>query len=202
LATVATDKAIAERYYQERAIRRVAETFERDHQRKALLVMATGSGKTRTVIALSDVLMRANWAKRILFLADRVALVKQAANAYKQHLPGVSPVNLVTEKDGAGRVYISTYPTMIGLIDEMIGGERRFGPGHFDLIVVDEAHRSIYQKYGAIFDYFDALLIGLTATPRNEIDRNTYRLFALEGGVPTDEYGLDEAVAEPAPASS
>jgi type I restriction enzyme R subunit len=196
LATVATDKAIAERYYQERAIRRVAETFERDHQRKALLVMATGSGKTRTVIALSDVLMRANWAKRILFLADRVALVKQAANAYKQHLPGVSPVNLVTKKDVEGRVYISTYPTMMGLIDEMIGGERRFGPGHFDLIVVDEAHRSIYQKYGAIFDYFDALLIGLTATPRNEIDRNTYRLFALEGGVPTDEYGLDEAVAD------
>ena len=158
--------------------------------------MATGSGKTRTVIALSDVLMRANWAKRILFLADRVALVKQAANAYKKHLPGVSPVNLVTEKNEEGRVYISTYPTMMGLIDEMRDGQRRFGPGHFDLIVVDEAHRSIYQKYGAIFDYFDAFSIGLTATPRNEIDRNTYRLFALEGGVPTDEYGLDEAVRD------
>jgi type I restriction enzyme, R subunit len=194
LASVETDKSIAERYYQERAIRNIAKAFEQHHQRKALLVMATGAGKTRTVIALSDVLMRANWAKRILFLADRVALVKQAANAFKKHLPGVSPVNLVTEKDQEGRVYISTYPTMMGLIDEMKDGARRFGPGHFDLIVVDEAHRSIYRKYGAIFDYFDALLVGLTATPKNEIDRNTYGLFALERGVPTDEYGLTEAV--------
>lgn len=110
----------------------------------------------------------------------------QAADEYKKHLPGVSPVNLVTEKDQEGRVYISTYPTMMGLIDEMKDGERRFGPGHFDMIVVDEAHRSIYQKYGAIFDYFDALLVGLTATPKNEIDRNTYGLFVLERGVPTD----------------
>jgi type I restriction enzyme R subunit len=196
LAAVATDKAIAERYYQERAIRRIATAFEEHHQRKALLVMATGAGKTRTVIALSDVLMRANWAKRVLFLADRVALVKQAANAYKAHLPGVSPVNLVTEKDQEGRVYISTYPTMMGLIDEMKDGARRFGPGYFDMIVVDEAHRSIYQKYGAIFDYFDALLVGLTATPKNEIDRNTYGLFALERGVPTDEYGLNDAVSD------
>jgi type I restriction enzyme R subunit len=196
LEAVATDRAIAERYYQERAIRKIAKSFEQDHQRKALLVMATGAGKTRTVIALSDVLMRANWAKRILFLADRVALVKQAANAYKTHLPDVSPVNLVTERSHEGRVYISTYPTMMGLIDEMKDGERRFGPGHFDLIVVDEAHRSIYQKYGAIFDYFDALVVGLTATPKDEIDRNTYGLFALERGVPTDEYGLDDAVSD------
>jgi type I restriction enzyme R subunit len=159
-------------------------------------VSPTGAGKTRTVIALSDVLMRANWAKRILFLADRVALVKQAANAYKAHLPDVPPVNLVTERDQEGRVYISTYPTMMGLIDEMNDGIRRFGPGHFDLIIVDEAHRSIYQKYGAIFDYFDALLVGLTATPKDEIDRNTYGLFALERGVPTDEYGLNDAVAD------
>jgi len=149
-----------------------------------------------TVIALTDVLMRANWAKRILFLADRVALVKQAANEYKKQLPGVSPVNLVTERDQEGRVYICTYPTMMGLIDEMNDGVRRFGPGHFDLIIVDEAHRSLYQKYGAIFRYFDALLVGLTATSRDEIDRNTYGLFALERGVPTDEYGLNDAVSD------
>jgi type I restriction enzyme R subunit len=196
LATVATNTAIAGRYYQERAIRNIAKAFEDHHQRKALLVMATGAGKTRTVIALSDVLMRANWAKRILFLADRIALVKQAVNAFKAHLPDVPPVNLVTDRDQEGRVYVSTYPTMMGLIDEMKDGVRRFGPGYFDLIVVDEAHRSIYQKYGAIFDYFDALLVGLTATPKDEIDRNTYGLFALERGVPTDEYGLGDAVAD------
>lgn len=196
LATVAADTNIAGRYYQERAIRNITKVFEEHHQRKALVVMATGAGKTRTVIALSDLLMRANWAKRILFLADRVALVKQAANAYKKHLPDVPPVNLVTDRDQEGRVYISTYPTMMGLIDEMKDGARRFGPGHFDLIVVDEAHRSIYQKYGAIFGYFDALFVGLTATPKDEIDRNTYSLFNLERGVPTDEYGLSDAVAD------
>jgi type I restriction enzyme R subunit len=147
LAAAATNTAIAGRYYQERAIRNIAKAFEDHHQRKALLVMATGAGKTRTVIALSDVLMRANWAKRILFLADRVALVKQAVNAFKAHLPDVPPVNLVSDRDQEGRVYVSTYPTMMGLIDEMKDGVRRFGPGYFDLIVVDEAHRSIYQKY-------------------------------------------------------
>ncbi len=195
LASVAIDPAIVERYYQERAIRRVTESFAQQH-RKALLVMATGSGKTRTVIALCDVLMRANWAKRVLFLADRNALVRQAVNAFKRHLPAASPVNVVTERDQDGRVYVCTYQTMMGLIDEMKDGARRFGPGYFDLVVVDEAHRSIYKKFGAIFGYFDALLVGLTATPQNEIDRNTYRLFALESGVPTDEYSLDEAVKD------
>ena len=180
-----------------RAIRKVAERFEVDRQRKALLVMATGSGKTRTVIALCDLLMKAGWVKRVLFLADRVALVKQAANAFKTHLPASSPVNLVTEKSESGRVYISTYPTMMKLIDEKReDGTRRFGTGYFDLIVVDEAHRSIYQKYGAIFDYFDSLLVGLTATPKDEVDHNTYRLFALEDGLPTDEYSLDEAIKD------
>ena len=106
------------------------------------------------------------------------------------------PVNLVTEKDTDGRVYVSTYPTMMGLIDEADDGQRRFGAGHFDLIVIDEAHRSVYQKYGAIFDYFDSLLVGLTATPKDEVDHNTYRLFDLEDGVPTDAYGLDEAVED------
>jgi type I restriction enzyme R subunit len=190
------DRAIVERFYQTRAIRRVAEAFEKDHQRRTLLVMATGAGKTRTVIALADLLMRANWAKRVLFLADRVALVRQAVNAFKKHLPSSSPVNLVSERDGQGRVYVSTYPTMMNLIDETADGKRLFGVGHFDLIVIDEAHRSVYRKYGAIFDYFDSLLVGLTATPKDEVDRDTYRLFGLQRGLPTDAYGLDEAVSD------
>lgn len=195
LADAVIDADIVERFYQTRAVRSVGATLEKDKQRKALLVMATGTGKTRTVIALADVLMRCNWAKRILFLADRVALVNQAVNAFKKHLPDASPVNLVTDKNAEGRVFVSTYPTMMGLIDDAFDGQRRFGVGHFDLIVIDEAHRSVYQKYRAIFDYFDALLVGLTATPKDEIDRNTYGLFNLETGVPTDAYGLDEAIA-------
>lgn len=196
LATAAINEAIVERYYQTRAIRRIGEAFETDRQRKALVVMATGAGKTRTVIALTDLLMRCSWAKRVLFLADRLALVRQAVNAFKTHLPDSSPVNLVTEKNTEGRVYLSTYPTMMGLIDEAADGQRRFGAGHFDLIIIDEAHRSVYQKYRAIFEYFDSLLVGLTATPKDEIDRNTYGLFDLESGIPTDAYALDDAVAD------
>ncbi|MCG5238153.1 DEAD/DEAH box helicase family protein [Xanthobacter oligotrophicus] len=176
LTGLPVNRKIADRYYQERAIARDKEAFDARKQRKALLVMATGSGKTRTVIALVDVLMRAGWVKRVLFLA--------------------TPVNLVTEKTAAGRVFLSTYPTMMNLIDERKGGAARFGPGHFDLVVMDEAHRSIYQRYGAIFDYFESLLVGLTATPRDEIDRNTYGLFDLEEGVPTDAYSLDQAIAD------
>jgi type I restriction enzyme R subunit len=187
---------IVERYYQTRGIRRIAEAFEQDHDRKALVVMATGAGKTRTVIALCDLLMRCNWVKRVLFLADRVALVNQAVNAFKHHLPDAAPVNLVTEKDAEGRVFVSTYPTMMGLIDDTRDGQRRFGVGHFDLVIIDEAHRSVFQKYRAIFDYFDSLLVGLTATPKDEVDRNTYSLFDLENGVPTDAYSLDEAVRD------
>jgi type I restriction enzyme R subunit len=194
LASAEISAVIVERFYQIRAIRRIAESFERDHDRKALLVMATGAGKTRTVIALCDLLMRCNWAKRVLFLADRVALVNQAVNAFKRHLPDSSPVNLITDKDAEGRVYVSTYPTMMGLIDETSDNERRFGVGHFDVVIIDEAHRSVFQKYRAIFDYFDSLLVGLTATPKDEVDRNTYDLFDLENGVPTDAYPLDEAV--------
>ncbi|WP_367350802.1 DEAD/DEAH box helicase family protein [Ottowia sp.] len=196
LADAVIGTGIVERHYQHRAIRRIAETFEREQHRKALVVMATGAGKTRTVIALVDLLMKANWCKRVLFLADRVALVSQAVGEFKKHLPAAAPVNLVTDKATEGRVYVSTYPTMMGLIDDATSGARRFGIGHFDLIVVDEAHRSIYQKYRAIFSYFDALLVGLTATPKDEIDRNTYSLFDLENGVPTDAYGLDQAIAE------
>jgi type I restriction enzyme R subunit len=195
LASLPINESIVERYYQQRAIRRVAEAFEHK-ERRALLVMATGSGKTRTVIALADLLIRANWAKRILFLADRVALVNQAVGAFKSQLPDSAPVNLVTDKESEGRVFVSTYPTMMGLIDQGEDNLRRFGPGYFDLIVIDEAHRSVYQKYGAIFEYFDALLVGLTATPKDEIDHNTYGLFHLEDGVPTDSYDLTDAIAE------
>ena len=155
---------IVERYYQKRAIGSIGEQFAQT-RRKALLVMATGSGKTRTAIALVDLLQRAGWVKRALFLADRVSLVNQAVGAFKAHLPQSSPVNLVTEKDTTGRVYVCTYPTMMGLINETKGSEARFSVAHFDLVIIDEAHRSVYQKYGAIFRYFDALLVGLTATP-------------------------------------
>ncbi|HXM94213.1 MAG TPA: DEAD/DEAH box helicase family protein [Candidatus Dormibacteraeota bacterium] len=196
LAKAEIDTKIVERFYQSRAIRRIGEAFEKDHDRKALIVMATGAGKTRTVVALCDLLIRCNWVKRVLFLADRVALVKQAVNAFKGHLPTSSPVNLVTEKEVEGRVYVSTYPTMMHLIDDTIDGQRRFGVGHFDLVVIDEAHRSVYQKYRTIFEYFDSFLVGLTATPKDEVDRNTYNLFELETGVPTDVYGLDEAVKD------
>ncbi len=197
LAEAKINEAIVERYYQTRCIRRIGEAFEKDHDRKTLVVMATGAGKTRTVVALCDLLMRCNWVKRVLFLCDRVALVKQAINkGFKAHLPESSPVNLLTEKDAEGRVFVSTYPTMMGLIDETKDGQRRFGVGHFDLIIIDEAHRSVYQKYKAIFDYFDSLLVGLTATPRDEIDRDTYGLFDLEKGVPTDAYDLKDAVAD------
>ncbi|AHE98692.1 restriction endonuclease subunit R [Thioalkalivibrio paradoxus ARh 1] len=191
--------AIAGRHYQKRAIGSIFRQFT-DARRKALLVMATGTGKTRVAIALVDALQRAGWVKRVLFLADRVSLVNQACNAFKAHLPESSPVNLVTEKDTEGRVYVCTYPTMMGMIDETRsdsgGGQARFGVGHFDLVIIDEAHRSVYQKYGAIFRYFDALRAGLTATPRDEVDKNTYDLFDLEPGVPTDAYELEQAVAD------
>ena len=196
LASEAVNRKIAGRHYQERAIRRVAESFERDLERRALLVMATGAGKTRTVIGLCDLLMRCNWVKRVLFLADRRALVTQASKAFLEHLPDVPPVNLLNNRDGDGRVFVSTYPTMMGLIEEQADGVRRFGVGAFDLIVIDEAHRSVFQKYRAIFEYFDALLVGLTATPRDEVDRNTYELFHLETGVPTDVYELDQVVSD------
>ncbi|WP_319458142.1 MULTISPECIES: DEAD/DEAH box helicase family protein [unclassified Mycobacterium] len=195
LAAAAIDSAIVERHYQHRAIRAIDDTFTKK-QREALLVMATGSGKTRTVIALVKQLMEAGWVKRVLFLADRTALVKQAVGAFKEHLPAATTVNLVTDKIADGRVYVSTYPTMMNLINDTESGARTFGPGYFDLVIIDEAHRSVYQKYRAIFEWFDSLLVGLTATPKDEVDHNTYRLFHLEDGVPTDAYSLDEAVLE------
>jgi type I restriction enzyme R subunit len=189
------DSAIVERHYQHHAIRAIDDAFT-TKQRQALLVMATGAGKTRTVIALVKQLMEAGWVKTVLFLADRTALVTQAVNAFKAHLPDATTVNLVTEKVSDGRVYVCTYPTMMNLINETDSGTRTFGPGYFDLVVIDEAHRSVYQKYRAIFGWFDSLLVGLTATPKDEVDHNTYRLFNLEDGVPTDAYSLDDAVNE------
>ncbi len=206
LTNATVNSAIAGRDYQIRAIKAIGESFDQK-EREALLVMATGTGKTRTIVALVDQLMKYGWVKRALFLADRTALVTQAVGAFKEHLPSVTTVNLVTEKNSDGRVFVSTYPTMMGLIDEMsatvsgtdsssVEGARRFGPGYFDLVIIDEAHRSVYARYGAIFEYFDSLLVGLTATPKDEVDHNTYRLFHLEDGMPTDVYELQRAVDE------
>lgn len=194
LRGVGINDEIVGRPYQVRAIRRIGETFDERLRRQALLVMATGTGKTRVSIALVDQLIRANWVKRVLFLADRQALVKQTVNEFKAHLPGVPVVNLLAERETEARVYVCTHQTMLGLINETNEGQRRFGPGYFDLVIIDEAHRSIYQKYGTIFEYFDSLLVGLTATPKDEVDRNTYRLFNLPPGEPTDSYGLEEAI--------
>ena len=188
---------ISSRPYQKEAILRVCESIDKK-QRKMLLVMATGTGKTRTAISIVDVLAKHNYVKNILFLADRKALVKQAKNNFSQLLPNLSLCNLLDQKENPeqARMIFSTYPTMMNAIDEAKrkDGKKLFTPGHFDLIIVDESHRSIYKKYQAIFDYFDALLIGLTATPKDEIDKNTYSVFELENGVPTFAYELEEAV--------
>jgi type I restriction enzyme R subunit len=190
------NKKITGRYYQIAAIRRVGERFQEGH-RRALLVMATGTGKTRTSISITDMVLKKKWAKRVLFLADRNALVKQAYKNYAEHLPEVPIVNLVEEKnDDAARVVFSTYPTMLNQIENLEQGKRKFDPGHFDLVIIDEAHRSVYNKYQAIFDYFDSLLLGLTATPKEDVDHDTYDLFNTEQGNPTYSYGLEEAVQD------
>ncbi len=197
LSLVSPNPDIINRSYQREAIQRLGEIFQR-RSRKALLVMATGTGKTRTAIALVDVLIRANWVKRVLFLADRNILVTQARAAFAQHLPTVTPIDLTESKEvEQANVVISTYPTMLNFLEQLDSqGRRRVGPGHFDLVIVDEAHRSIYQKYSVLFDYFDALLVGLTATPRDEVHRDTYRIFELETGNPTFAYELNDAVQD------
>lgn len=188
------NEEITGRYYQIAAIRRVGERFQAGH-RRALLVMATGTGKTRTAISITDMMLKKKWAKRVLFLADRNALVRQAYKNYATHLPDVPIVNLGEEKnDIAARVVFSTYPTMLNQIEKLEEGQRKFDPGHFDLVIIDEAHRSIYNKFQAIFDYFDTLLLGLTATPKDDVDHDTYSLFNAEQGNPTYAYGLEEAV--------
>ncbi len=199
LATAKINTAIVERPYQTRAIRAYCAELEAS-RRRGLLVMATGTGKTRVSIALCELLSRAGWAKNILFLCDRRALVKQSFEAFKKNWPDSSPVNLLETPDDTGRVCVSTYPTMMNLLERFETGEdgtvRRFGPGHFDLIIIDEAHRGIYQKYQVLFDYFDGLFLGLTATPRSQVERDTFRLFGCHDNRPTDSYELADAVAQ------
>jgi len=196
---------ITNRVYQKLAIRSVLDKYLKNTadglkggSRKALVVMATGSGKTRTAISFVDVLMKSGWISRVLFLADRNALVTQAKRNFNKLLPHLSSVDLTKEKeDKETRLVFSTYPTLMNCIDGIHHGEQRFySVGHFDLIIIDEAHRSVYQKYGAIFDYFDALMLGLTATPKDSADYDTYHLFEEEQGIPTFDYELKEAVDE------
>ena len=197
LKNVMVKKHIAGRYYQEGAIKAVCAAL-RNNRRKALLVMATGSGKTRTVIALCDVLLQQGWVKNILFLADRNSLVTQAKRSFKNLLPDLSVTNLCEEKDNyTAHCVFSTYQTMMNCIDSVKDEQGKlFTCGHFDLVICDEAHRSIYNKYRDIFTYFDAPLVGLTATPKDEIDKNTYEIFELENGVPTYGYELAQAVKD------
>jgi len=198
LKTVSSDPEIAGRYYQQEAIQRVCETFDTDRQQTALLVMATGTCKTRVSIATVGVLMKANWVRRVLFLADRNSLLTQAQRNFTRYLPNTASVDLTREReDDNSRIVFSTYPTMMNAIDaERRDGVSQFGVGHFDLVIIDEAHRSVYSRYRAIFEYFDSLLLGLTATPRGEVDHDTYGLFQLEQGVPTSAYELEQAVAD------
>lgn len=197
LKNVMVDQKIAGRYYQEGAIKAACDAFARN-RRKALLVMATGSGKTRTVIALCDVLLQHGWVKNILFLADRNSLVTQAKRSFVNLLPNLSVTNLCEEKDNyTAHCVFSTYQTMYNVIDSVQDEEGKlFTCGHFDLVICDEAHRSVYNKYRDIFNYFDAPLVGLTATPKDEIDKNTYEIFELENGVPTYGYELAQAVKD------
>ncbi len=196
LSTIAIDDKITDRYYQKEAIRAVCDQVEQGY-RKHLLVMATGTGKTRTAASLIDVLSRGGHVTNILFLADRTALVKQAKDDFKNYLPDMSLCNLCSSKDDKNaRIVFSTYPTMLNAIDSAKNneGKRIFTPTHFDLIIIDESHRSIFKKYRAIFEYFDAILVGLTATPKTDVDRNTYDFFEMEHGVPTYAYDYETAV--------
>ena len=196
LESITISNAITDRYYQQGAIRSVCEEISRG-VRKHLLVMATGTGKTRTAASLVDVLSRGHHITNVLFLADRTALVSQAKDDFKTYLPNMSLCNLCANKDDASaRIVFSTYPTIMNAIDreKSKDGGMLFSPAHFDLIVIDESHRSIFKKYRAIFEYFDAILLGLTATPKTEVARNTYEFFELENGVPTYVYDYDTAV--------
>ena len=191
---VTIKEEITDRPYQQTAIKRIVEWFNAKH-RRGLLVLATGTGKTRVSISLCDILMRNDWVKTVLFLADRTALVGQAHSAYEALLPSVSMSVLSEEKapDMQARILFSTYQTMINYLDRE---DKAFSVGRFDLIIIDEAHRSVFGRYGAIFSYFDSLLIGLTATPRDEIDRNTYDLLQLDNGMPNYSYDIEEAVRD------
>lgn len=196
LTAISIDDRITDRYYQKEAIRAVCGQIEQGF-RKHLLVMATGTGKTRTASSLTDVLSRGRWVTNILFLADRTALVKQAKDDFKNYLPDMSLCNLCSNKDDRNaRIVFSTYPTILNAIDDTKSkdGRQLFTPAHFDLIIIDESHRSIFKKYRAIFEYFDAMMVGLTATPKTDVDRNTYDFFEMEHGVPTYAYDYETAV--------
>lgn len=196
LLSVVIDDKITDRYYQKEAIRAVCEKTIQGF-RKHLLVMATGTGKTRTAASLADVMSRGNYVTNVLFLADRRALVKQAKDDFKKYLPDMSLCNLCSNKDERNaRFVFSTYPTILNAIDDTKSedGRKLFTPAHFDLIIIDESHRSIFKKYRAIFDYFDAIMVGLTATPKTDVDRNTYDFFEMEHGVPTYAYDYETAV--------
>ncbi len=186
---------ISDRYYQKRAIKNMCEWFNARH-RRGLLVMATGTGKTRTAISLVDVLQRNNRIKNTLFLADRTSLVNQAARNFSKLLPNTSITVLsdkTTDIDPNARITFSTYQTMINYVNT---DQKPYSVGRFDLIIIDEAHRSVFGKFGDIFRYFDSLLVGLTATPREQVDKSTYELLHLEGGEPTDYYEYREAVKD------
>ena len=197
--TLQINAAITDRAYQKEAIHSVCSAYAA-RRRKALLVMATGTGKTRTVISLVDVLLSQGWMTNVLFLADRTELVRQAKQAFTEHLPNLSTCSLLDRGSGSptARAIFSTYPTILNAIDEMRtkDGARLFTPGHFDLIVIDEAHRSIFKKYRAIFRYFDALIVGLTATPKTDVDHNTYDFFDMENDMPTFAYEYETALRE------
>lgn len=185
---------ITNRPYQKMAITSICEWLNAKH-RRGLLVMATGTGKTRTAISLVDILTRNNWVKNVLFLADRTSLVNQAKRNFAKLMPNMSVCELSAsgEKDYNARLMFCTYQTMINYID---AEDKRFTTGRFDLIIIDEAHRSIFNRYGTIFKYFDSFLIGLTATPKNEVDANTYRIFGCEAGIPNFDYSLEDAIKE------
>ena len=194
ISDFAVNDNITDRYYQKMAIKAVCEHYN-TKRRKGLLVMATGTGKTRVAISLVDVLKRNDRVKNVLFLADRTSLVKQAHKNFVKLLPNETTcvLNEGGEHDLNARIIFSTYQTMINCIDT---DEKTFSVGRFDLIIIDEAHRSIFGKYGAIFNYFDAMLIGLTATPRNEVDKSTYDIFEMEQGAPNYAYELEDAVSD------
>ena len=189
LAETEINQAIINRLYQNQAVRQVTERMEAG-QRRFLLVMATGTGKTRTVIALVDLLMRARWAQRVLFLADRRALVQQALRAFKEHIPDETRARIEAgDVDQAARIHVATYPSMMQVYE-------RLSAGYYDLIVADESHRSIYNRYKVLLDHFDAMQVGLTATPTDYIDHNTFDLFDCTDGLPTYYYSYDQAVDE------
>lgn len=195
ITDMAVKEEISNRYYQKMAIHNICEHLNSKH-RRGLIVMATGAGKTRTAISLVDVLQRAGWVKNVLFLADRTALVNQAHRNFVKLLPNSSTTVLSdknTNPDLSARITFSTYQTMIKQIDTEA---KPYSVGRFDLIIIDEAHRSVFGKYGAIFKYFDSLLIGLTATPRDQVDKSTYDLLQLEGGEPNYAYELEQAVKD------